>query len=98
MRVKVVAEIGFGRTINADKARFKSRTGIFAPGYSEQAFFLIVLYRRLSCGKRSYLPSVSLKSASIRFHESSSAALSYFMPGLPTLSASATVKLWTAPG
>src|SRR5204863_509304 len=45
----------------------------------------------------SYRPRVSLNSASMRFHESSSAALSYFMPLMSFLSASGTVKLWTAP-
>jgi hypothetical protein len=45
-----------------------------------------------------YFPNFSANSAFMRFHESSSAPLLYFMPGLPTLSASGTVKLWTAPG
>lgn len=41
--------------------------------------------------------SVSAKSSFICFHESSSACLSYFIPSMPRLSASGTVKLWTQP-
>ena len=48
--------------------------------------------------RKCYFPSVSLNSDCISFQESSSAFLSYFMPGLFALSAPGTVKLWTAPG
>src|SRR6478672_9573858 len=46
----------------------------------------------------AYLPRVSLNSATISFHDFSSAALSYFMPLSMCLAASGTVKLCTAPG
>src|SRR5439155_314636 len=51
----------------------------------------------LACTLQYHLPSFAANSACTRFHESSSAARSYFMPGLPCLSASATVKLCRAP-
>lgn len=46
----------------------------------------------------SYFPSVAWNSSFMRFQESWSAFLSYFMPGLFALSAVGTVKLWTTPG
>src|SRR5213079_1814292 len=58
------------------------------PGNSHRECHPVILSHS-SCTYRSF----SANNAVIRFHESSSAALSYFMPARPCLSASATVKL-----